>query len=395
MSAGARPHPVARLAAAVRSAAPLAGALPEPPVVAAAPEDGSPWPAAAADLLARITDLSGGPRYGVGPAGAPRSVLDQVLGDHLDLAGTAAALAATGLPDRSEVDRIVAGAAADDLLAPEAGVVVETADGARLPAWSVGPVTGRPVLLVLPCGMPVRLVEGWVRALAVDRRVITWESRWLFADLDSEVDLEHGVAAQVADLAAVLDAFSVPSAHVAGMCGGALLALAAAAELPGRVDSLSLWHGDFDLGDDAPKTDHQRNLQALMGMAAQDRETAAAVHEVLLQNALAGVPADLAHLVLYPYASRELFFRYCRLNLVVMAQDARPYLARVDVDTLVVTSEQDRTAHPAGSLAVAERLSAARLHVEPDGDHLTLFRAPAHLTGLLRSRLAGTASQVG
>ncbi|MGM1062352.1 alpha/beta fold hydrolase, partial [Saccharothrix sp. Mg75] len=361
----------------------------------AAPEDGSPWPAAATDLLARVTALSGGPRFEVGPAGAALPALSRVVGDHLDLAGTAAALAAAGLPAPSDVDAVVAGALADDFLAPDNGVVVETADGARLPAWAVGPASAPPVLLVLPCGMPVRLAEGWLRALAADRRVITWESRWLFADLGSEVDLAHDVAAQVADLAAVLDAFGVPSAHVAGMCGGALLALAAAAELPDRVDSLSLWHGDFDLGDDAPKTDHQRNLQALMGMAAEDRETAAVVHDVLLQNALAGVPADLAHLVLYPYASKELFFRYCRLNLVIMSQDARPYLARVAAETLVVTSEQDSTAHPAGSLAVAERLSAARLHVEPEGDHLTLFRAPAHLTGLLRSRLAGTGSPVG
>ena len=75
--------------------------------------------------------------------------------------------------------------------------------------------------------------------------------------------------------------------------------MVAAARRPERVSSLSLWHGDFELGGAAPKTGHQRNLQALMAMAARGPAGAANVHAVLYRSLLSSIPPDLAHLVLY------------------------------------------------------------------------------------------------
>jgi pimeloyl-ACP methyl ester carboxylesterase len=91
--------------------------------------------------------------------------------------------------------------------------------------------------------------------------------------------------------------------------------------------------------------------------------------------ALTNTPAELAHLVLYPYTSPELFYRYCRLNGTLARTDVEQYLARVKQPTLVVTSEDDETAHPQGSRQVADGLRNGRLRVEPHGDHSSLFRA--------------------
>jgi predicted alpha/beta hydrolase family esterase len=49
---------------------------------------------------------------------------------------------------------------------------------------------------------------------------------------------------------------------------------------------------------------------------------------------------------------------------------------------LVVTSEDDSTAHPDGSMRVAKGIPNAILHVERHGDHLSLFDAQPHITAL-------------
>jgi 3-oxoadipate enol-lactonase len=208
--------------------------------------------------------------------------------------------------------------------------------------------------------------------------VLTWESRGLFADT-ADFDGATDVDAQTRDLFAVMDRFAVGSAHVVGLCGGAVVAVCAAAAEPDRISSLSLWHGDFDLGPDTPKTDHQRNLQALMGMATRTRVSASAIHATLCHSMSQNVPPDLAHLVLYPYATPELLFRYCQLNGAIMEEDISGKLARIGQPTLVVTSTDDSTAHPDSSREVAARLPNATLLVREHGDHISLFRGSARL----------------
>ncbi|MFC8870540.1 alpha/beta fold hydrolase [Streptomyces sp. NPDC057148] len=244
--------------------------------------------------------------------------------------------------------------------------------------------------------MPAEICEPWLRFLARDHHVLTWESRGLFGALGPPRDFDgtgHEVRDQIADLVTVMDHHGVASAHVMGLCGGAVVALGAAAGHPERVHSLSLWHGDYELGPTVPKTDHQRNLQALMGMAAEDRASAASINSALLQTALSTAPPDLAHLVLRPYADPELFYRYCVLNGALMTADVSGLLDAVGQPALVVTSEDDHTAHPEGSRVVAARLADATLRVQPHGDHLSLFGAGAALEELAAGFLARHAPQ--
>ncbi|WP_434739720.1 alpha/beta fold hydrolase [Micromonospora sp. SH-82] len=265
-------------------------------------------------------------------------------------------------------------------------VDVPTSDGAVLPTWYAGDRSRPAVLIASACGMPARLAERWVRRLARDHFVVVPQTRGLFApDPAGRVD----ATTQADDLVTVLDHLRLDRAHVIGLCGGAVLAVVAAARRPDRVESLSLWHGDFDLGGESPKTDHQRNLQALMEMAARDENRAAAVHAVLAHTMLGVAPPGLAHLVVYPYVRPDLLHRYCRLNGAIMATDLRPYLTGLSPRTLVVTSRDDRTAHPDGSRAVAARIPGAALHVTEHGDHLSLFRAGDALMDLAVRFVAG------
>jgi len=382
----------AELAGAVLSLRPMIDRLEQPVRVTRAGTSPA-WTAARSSLageredlqrvLDRVTGRLGYPAFTLLDEPAPRDVdtfvrtVSRRLG-LAELAGPLRAVATDGLPALDEVVDEVSAADFESFCRRE---TVRTPDGVALRAYVAGDPGSPAVVIASACGMPARLAEQWIRRLAADHYVLTWESRGLFGGADDveEFDAETGVAAQAADLVAVMDHFSVPAAHVAGLCGGAVIALAAAAAHPRRVASLSLWHGDFELGDDALKTDHQRNLQALMLMATRSRVSVAGIHAVLCQAISASTPPDLAHLVLYPYATAELLFRYCQLNGAIMGTDVRDRLSAVSQPCLVVTSEDDATAHPEGSRRVARALSGSRLLVAPHGDHISVFRRPEQL----------------
>lgn|GEM_PF-770153 len=374
---------VAGLAAAVLSVRPLVGGMDAPvrvPVLGAALPD-EQWAALAA-LLDRVARGAGAPGL-VLARGGGTGLFERVVGERLALADVAtAALGPAAVPDGIEVDGIVADAVAAGFDAVFGKERAASADGVPLDVYSAGPADGEEVVLVPACGMPASLAEPWLRRLARDRRVLTWESRGLFGGPEGGGEGGGGeesggwavdTGSQAADLVAVLDHHGVARAHVVGLCGGAVIALAAAADRPERVASLSLWHGAYTFAGDSPRTRFQNDLMELMALAAASRAAARSVHAAFSQVALADAPADLAHLVLHPFVSAERLHRYCRLNGTLARTDVAGYLPRVHQPALVVTGADDRTAHPEGSRRVAAGLSAGTLRLDDHTDHAALF----------------------
>lgn len=367
------------LAAALLAVAPLAGAAGRPRVAAGREDAVGPLQ----DVLDRLATALGAPPVEVVASAEGLWSTDLAVGHRLGLgevAPDAGALAASGDGELAAVaDRARRSV-------PEA-VACRSADGAPVVAYAAGPGDAPPVVVVTACGMPAGLVGPWLDALAPSHRVVTWETRGLFGDDGGFGQRGHDVAAQAADLVAVLDRFDLREAHVLALCGGAPIALAAAGSA--RIASMSLWFGDYELGGEAPKTQHQHDVEAMLAMAGRDRATAAGLHRLFRSPAtLAKLPARLAHHLLYPYATPELLHRYGLLNGSIMTTDCRPFLAGVTQPTLVVTSAADTTAHPAGSAYVAEHLADARLEVLPEGDHLSAFGAAAPLVELADRFLA-------
>ncbi|MFG3016312.1 alpha/beta fold hydrolase [Streptomyces cinerochromogenes] len=315
-------------------------------------------------LLARA---SGGDGTDGGPDGGSDAVDAGVAGADAAPGGADARCDGAGAPARPAAARW-----------GEGPIPVRAGDGTPLRCWSAGPADAPAVVLVTACGMPAGLAAGWMRALAGPFRVVTWESRGMFAEPGGHRPAPlagYDVASQAGDLTAVLDALDIPGAHVMGLCGGAVVALAAAATAGPRVGSLSLWHGDYDLRDAAPRTEHQRDMQAMMAMAARSEEKATGVHRLMRRPVvLDSMRPDIAHHLIYPYATPLLLHRYGLLNGAIMSHDSRPYLSAAQ-PALVVTSRDDITAHPGGSQYVAARLPRARLVTRPSGDHLTAFDA--------------------
>jgi pimeloyl-ACP methyl ester carboxylesterase len=389
---------VTQLADALTGLRPLAEQLPQPlPIVLPA----GWFEAAGSELLAParvLTEIAD--RVGVRIAATDASsripagpVFDRVVADELALTSeheAALRLPAAHLPAVLAQAGRAATAGFDRFRVPGD---VPARDGTRLQVYAAGDPAAPPVVIASAVGVPARACSRWLELLSEDFFVLTWESRGLFGKVPDFDALEIDTAAQAGDLIAVLDHFGLNRAHVMGFCGGCVIALAAAAGHPDRVSSLSLWHGAYELGPDTPKTDHHRNIQALMAMAAESRDTAASVYGVVVQTMADSTPPELAHLVLYPFASAELFYRYCRVNGAVTDVDVRPYLS-IPHRTLVVTSETDDTAHPAGSRRVAQELTAARLQLEPEGDHLSLFSMKYRLGQLAQQYIGAHAELI-
>lgn len=300
------------------------------------------------------------------------AVFDRIVNRRLSFGEVLSRVGPVPTDRLAEVDPVVSAVVHNALESVCDQQPVRTRDGLILRALSAG--SGSDVVVLVPaCGMPVSLAENWIRFFARDRTVLTWESRGLFGPMDTDGEYAVDLASQIEDFFAVMDRFGAGTADVVGLCGGAAIALGAAATNPQRIRSLSLWHGAYGFSDDYAMTDHQRGLIALMGDAARSRTAARSVHSAFCRAVLAGTPDELAHLVLYPYATPEMLFRYCQLNLGITSADVTPYVRAVRQPALVVTSRDDDIAHPDGSRRVAAGLVNSQLYVAPHGDHVALF----------------------
>jgi 3-oxoadipate enol-lactonase len=253
-------------------------------------------------------------------------------------------------------------------------------DGTVVTAVEAGPRAAPCVLISPPCALSYRLSLPWLRALRSSYHCVIMQTRGTSGRIERPEDFDgrgSSVADQVADLLALTEELATGPVHLMGICGGAAVALAAAAQEPSRVRSLSLWHADLELGDEAAKTDQQINLRALLDLASESRGTAAWLRAKLTSGPMTGVPDRIGPLVVRPYATDELFYRYAKLNGPVMHWDSRPAAARLDQPCLIVTSADDDIAHPAGSRRLAEIMPGARLVTNEHGTHLDAFQATA------------------
>lgn len=385
---------IARLTHAVLSVRPLVDVLEHPVFVAPlAGRDrfGAEEEAALERLLNKIGSFCGAPEFGVLEA-APDTqltVFERIVSNRLGNCGPYQAALRQAALDVPAVDTIIQNVIRESFEHKFKTTEIPSPDGAVLKAYSAGDPGKPAVILISACGIPAKLNELWINLLAKDHFVLTWETRGLYGELEDVDSLTWDASAQAKDLFAVMDHYGVKAGHVMGLCGGAVIALMAAHYSSERVSSLSLWYGDFELGSAAPKTMYQQNLKEVMLMSGSGRSAASATHDLFCSAMIKNVRADLAHLIIFPYATPELLFRYGKLNGSIMSTNVEPLLETTAQRTLVVTSRDDNSAHPAGSRHVASLLRHAVLHVRPRGDHLSFYEAAPDLTELALRFLGG------
>ena len=385
---------IARLTRTVLSVRPLIDVL-DHPVFVAPVRDGEQFTVedeiGLEGLLNRIAGHCRAPEFAVleASSGTELTVFERAVSNRLRDCGPYQAAFQRALQSL-EIDKIIQAAISNEFEYRFRRTDVSSFDGALLRTYVAGDPGKPAVIIISACGMPAKLSELWMDFLARDYFVLTWETRGLFGELSNVDSLAWDASAQAKDLSAVMDHYGVKAGHVMGLCGGAVISLMAAQDTPDRISSMSLWYGDFELGSTAPKTMYQQNLKDIMLMSGAGRSEAASTHELFCSAMIKNMRSDLAHLIIYPYATPELLFRYGKLNGSIMSANVGPLLRTTPHRTLVVTSQDDSTAHPEGSRHVAEQLPNAVLHVEPHGDHLHFYEAAPRLTELAARFIAGS-----
>lgn len=263
----------------------------------------------------------------------------------------------------------------------------ELAATGALPAFATfaaGPAVDEAIVIVPPCGVPAALFRPWLAALSEHRLVLTYENPYLFGDWRARPEPAADLATEAAFVRTLVEAYGVSRAHVIGICGGAPIALEAAATLGPRAASLMVCHGDLNFGRDTPRTPFQKQFQSYLAEASASVARAREVHRMFLDpNILFGVPAQLAPYVLYPYRDLALFQRYARINHATMAYDATEAAGRLAIPLRIVTSRADRMTHAAASHQLHRTVAGSTLDERAKGSHHDILIAnTAELAGI-------------
>lgn len=270
---------------------------------------------------------------------------------------------------------------------------VTSFDGTELRVYECGDGRGPCVVLVNAFGMPVEFWSPVAERLAKQYRVLTWETRGLPSFNANFDHTRCDVDAHVMDLKAIMKYVDVSSVHLVGWCTGAFVALKAALRDDSMVRSLILLNGAYNV-QEAPETDFQVNMRTVMPRVAKDRRYAAFFHRSIFLRAdvasthgdmereaytqfntiLGATDHDLVHLTSIPFQNVESLYRYGKLISQFIAESCSDWVNKIRQPALVLTGDQDCTAHPEGSRYVAARLPNARLVVYPAADHFALYR---------------------
>ncbi|MFF7180201.1 alpha/beta fold hydrolase [Streptomyces sp. NPDC008121] len=251
---------------------------------------------------------------------------------------------------------------------------------------------GEAVVLVLPCGVPAALFRPWLDELSEERQVVTYENPYLFGDWESLDTPAGDFAEEVALVGALLGEYGLRRAQLIGICGGAPVALAAAAEFGDRVETLTVLHPDLNFGEGVMRTPFQKQFQGLLSGAASGTRRAREVLDLFLDpNMLFGVPTRLAPYILYPYGDVELFHRYARLNNALMAYDANEAARRIGQRVLIATSRTDRMTHPETAHHFHGLVAGARVSERDSGSHHDILIPDQEIYAMIREFIGGGA----
>jgi pimeloyl-ACP methyl ester carboxylesterase len=199
------------------------------------------------------------------------------------------------------------------------------------------------------------------------------------------------LAANVADLTALLDHLEIPSAHVLGTSYGGEIGLLLAALRPARVRALIA----VTVSDHATAA-IKRGVGELRALLAEGAEPAARrrFHERLVEEVYsapfkerfgAELAARGAQVAALPAA---WFIDLDGLLAATEILDLRPHLGAIRCPTLIVVAGADRVMPPARSLALAAAIRGAEVRTHETSGHALVAEDPAWLARVALDFLA-------
>ena len=268
--------------------------------------------------------------------------------------------------------------------------IVHSFDGTPLSVFDTGPQEGPTIVLVNAFGMPWEFMKPLASRLKNAHRVITWETR-------GSPSLAGGFSADTCtlethakDLHSILENLSTGTVHLVGWCTGAPLALVFQQQYPETCDSLVSLNGAFPFGGRYPLSDFQQSIVDIMPRAASSEMAAEMYHKLIFSGAakatniaaddgeqvtglLGAIDPELVHLASVPFRTSKALYRYA-IQLTDFFATMKDWTPPVpEVPFLLIAGEQDRVAHPEGSVQLTRDLPHTTLVSMPKADHYSHF----------------------
>lgn len=284
-------------------------------------------------------------------------------------------------------------------------------DGRRLCYRSFGAPTAPPLVLLVGLGLqliywPPQLVSGLVergyRVIVLDNRdsgrssLIDARPPTLYQQLFRIAPADaYDLADMAGDVVALMDRLQLPSAHLAGMSMGGMIAQTLAARWPQRVRSLaSIFSSTGARAVGQPATS---SLRLILRAPAPSREAAVAHHERISAHigatrfemnadairAYAGLAWERGH----GAAAAAGIAR--QIGAIVKSGDRSAELRGVRTPTLVIHGDRDLMVHSSGGHATARAIPGARFVLIGGMGHAIT----ADMSPLLVDLLAGHADR--
>jgi pimeloyl-ACP methyl ester carboxylesterase len=253
---------------------------------------------------------------------------------------------------------------------------VITPDGIQLRyAVSILRDRARWLTFLIPFGLPTSIARPFFDFFGTHFNIVTLESRCILEESERLHGIEaFSIADHVQDVRAVMDACCIERSILVGYCSGAGIALAAAARLPERFDSLILAHGEYAiLKDPACVTRFSLEMDSLLSLAAKDERHANLVFEKVRDRRVIGLDRRPPGLDL-PFSKLSYLRRYAHNYIAYKSCDFE-YLARpVRQRALLLSGERDIQANVASTQRIGRALANSQIHVDRYSDHYGLLR---------------------
>jgi pimeloyl-ACP methyl ester carboxylesterase len=242
---------------------------------------------------------------------------------------------------------------------------------------------GEPLALIHGVGASLEVWDGVADRLRDRYQILRYDQRG--HGQSEKVPGPYSVEDFAGDLRALLDAFGIERAHVAGHSLGGLVAQSFALDYPGRLSKLAL------ISTVAGRTaDERARVEARLAMVASGiagDHFRASLDRWFTDEFRAANPELLA-----AYATRNQANDpacYAAAYRVLALTDLAERLPEIAAETLVMTGEHDQGSNPRMARLMHERIKGSILRILPVLRHSILVEAPDVVAGMLGDFLAG------
>ncbi|HEX9762971.1 MAG TPA: alpha/beta fold hydrolase [Acidimicrobiia bacterium] len=247
-----------------------------------------------------------------------------------------------------------------------------------------GPVDGRPLVLIH--GLGGSSLSEWYQIgpkLAAERRVIMIDHR--SHGLSPAASSRYEVEDVADDIAGILDELGLGVVDVAGFSMGGTIAQALAHRHPGRVRRLALI-ATFAV------YPVERRVASLVGAVvtrAWERLTGLGTPEVRTTYLLATGAVERKHARwLWEETHRRNPDAGAQATLALLRFDSRPWVGRLEAETLVVIPGRDQLIPPSWQYGMAGLIPGVEVVELPGAHHEVVWTHPERLTDELTAFLA-------